>query len=139
MLISEAPHELTWQCNGPCPQNASRRRFVIQRRYMAKNKNLPAEEVHNEYEPADQVLTISEEPAITLHAPHGHPDPPQPIKVKRGEGTSISIDFSEEPELLADIRRAAKGGKNSPPTDASKWLRWRILTLHAEGKLFPEV
>ena len=56
---------------------------------------------------------------------------------ERGTGTTISVDLKENPELLAKIREAAKGGPASPPTDPSKWLRWRVLALHADGKLFP--
>lgn len=60
-----------------------------------------------------------------------------PKRGERGSGKTITVDLTDHPDLLAKIRDAAKGGKSSPPSVTSKWLLWRVLALHAEGKLFP--
>lgn len=57
-----------------------------------------------------------------------------PAKAKRGEGTSITVDLSEEPELLSDITAAADEDDRSK----SVWLRRRLLKLHEDGKLFED-
>lgn len=44
---------------------------------------------------------------------------------ERGTGSNITIDLSEYPDLLADIRAAAKEDDRDP----SKWLRRRIVQL----------
>ena len=50
------------------------------------------------------------------------------IKPKRGErgtGTTITIDLSDQPDLLTRIRTAAKDDDREP----SKWLKRRIVLL----------
>lgn len=49
----------------------------------------------------------------------------KPTRGERGTGTTITIDLSEQPLLLADIKAAAK----SDDRDPSKWLRRRIIQL----------
>lgn len=52
---------------------------------------------------------------------------------ERGTGSTITIDLTEHPELLAKIREAAKEDDREP----SKWLRRRIVMLG--GVLFGEL
>ena len=56
------------------------------------------------------------------------PTPTTNIRPKRGErgtGTTITIDLTDYPELLADIKNAAKTDDREP----SKWVRRRLLLL----------
>ena len=53
---------------------------------------------------------------------------PTTIRPKRGErgtGTTITIDLTDQPELLSDIKSAAKTDDREP----SKWLRRRLIQL----------
>ena len=52
----------------------------------------------------------------------------------RGEGHTITLDLKEHPELLADIKTAAKADDREP----SKLLRKIIVALHAKGQLIPK-
>ena len=47
---------------------------------------------------------------------------------ERGSGTTITIDLTEYPELLEEIRKAAKADDREP----SKWLRRRLVTLFSK-------
>lgn len=53
-------------------------------------------------------------------------------KLRRGEGTSITVDLSEYSELLSAITTAADKDDRS----RSVWLRRRLLKLADDGKLF---
>lgn len=65
----------------------------------------------------------------TLHAPRGATEPK---RAPKGEGTTISIELKEYPELLAAIRTAASDDDRS----SSVWLRRRILQLFESNSLF---
>lgn len=52
----------------------------------------------------------------------------RPKRGERGTGTTITIDLTDQPELLADIKKAAKADDREP----SKWLRRRIVLLRDE-------
>lgn len=54
--------------------------------------------------------------------------------VKRGEGTTITIDLSENADLLSSITEAADADDRS----RSVWLRRRLIKLADDGKLFAE-
>ena len=47
----------------------------------------------------------------------------KPKRGERGSGSTITIDLSDQPELLAKIREAAKADDREP----SKWLRRAIV------------
>lgn len=55
-------------------------------------------------------------------------------KAPRGEGHTITIDLKEHPELLSDIKAAAKADDREP----SKLLRKIVVALHAKGQLIPK-
>ena len=48
-----------------------------------------------------------------------------PKRGERGSGTSLTIDFTDYPDLLKQIRDAAKADDREP----SKWLRRRVVQL----------
>lgn len=58
----------------------------------------------------------------------------KPQRVERGTGSTITIDLSEYPGLLAKIRTAAKDDDREP----SKYLRRRLVQFDAQGILIPE-
>jgi hypothetical protein len=53
---------------------------------------------------------------------------------ERGSGTTITIDLSDQSELLAEIRKAAKADDREP----SNFLRRCIVLLHSQGMLIPK-
>jgi hypothetical protein len=55
-------------------------------------------------------------------------------KAPRGEGHTITLDLKDHPELLTDIKAAAKADDREP----SKFLRRIIALLHIDGKLLPK-
>ena len=50
---------------------------------------------------------------------------PSRLRGERGSGTTITIDLTDQPELLTKIRDAAKADDREP----SKWLRRRMIQL----------
>ena len=52
-------------------------------------------------------------------------------RTPKGEGTALTIDFKEYPDLLKRIRDAAKADDREP----AKWLRRRIVILYQSGLL----
>ena len=53
-------------------------------------------------------------------------------RTPKGEGTALTIDFKEYPDLLKRIRDAAKDDDREP----AKWLRRRIVILDQSNQLF---
>jgi hypothetical protein len=59
---------------------------------------------------------------------------PAKKKAVRGEGTSITVDLSEYPELVYSIISAADIDDRS----RAVWLRRRLVKLADDGKLFED-
>jgi hypothetical protein len=51
----------------------------------------------------------------------------RPKRGERGTGTTITIDLTDYPELLAEIKEAAQADDREP----SKWVRRRLVQLGA--------
>jgi hypothetical protein len=66
-------------------------------------------------------MTVNSE--VPLHARTTTIKPNGRARGERGTGSTITIDLSEEPTLLNDIRDAARKDDREP----SKWLRRQII------------
>jgi hypothetical protein len=58
----------------------------------------------------------------------------RPKRGERGTGTTITIDLTDYPDLLTQIKAAAKADDRDP----SKFLRRCIVLLHSQGMLIPK-
>jgi hypothetical protein len=70
---------------------------------------------------------------VPLHARTTTIKPNGRARGERGTGSTITIDLTDNPELLAKIREAAKKDDREP----SKYLRRVIIQLDSKGVLIP--